>query len=538
MVASQTSKVHSEPFTAGRLAKSTSDLLQEYVDTPKLKGELQALPSVLQVDNAHLVMLAAQGLIAPNHAGAIIRELEDLGQSPDKFTAKAGYGTLNLQIEEHLAQRLGRDIAGRLPIGRSRIDHGATVRRVADRNNMLEVQKGLLALQDALVKGAKKHGDTAIISFTHMQQAQPATFGHYLLAFHDRFADTFQLLSEVYDRFNRSPLGAVGLSGTDLPIDRKLTASLLGFSDVLGNSLTGRDAYYQIEIALALSMVMTLLNDLCTDLHIHSSTEFGYVELDDSHCSTSSIFPQKKNPVALEAVKLAAAESHGWVAAAQAIFRNEGTADQYYRHVPFMKSACVSTANMLHLTAEMVQGLTVHKARCEEALAKAWVTTSRLGNILMLQHGADYRSAHGVVGRLVSICIARGITPGQVTVELLQEAAQEMGFSGIDLTQDELTKALDYKAFLSDCSSLGGVGRTQFGNLLNVAAQQYGQNLDYMRTKERVLAEASAKLNQAAELLKESESSPVLSRQPEKNSESQLQKEKPMVEVVESRVVA
>ncbi|KAF4970531.1 hypothetical protein FSARC_2440 [Fusarium sarcochroum] len=537
MVASQSSKVHSEPFTAGRLAKSTSDLLQEYVDTPKLKGELQALPSVLQVDHAHLVMLAAQGLITPNHAGALIQELEDLGRSPDKFTAKAGYGTLNLQIEEYLAQRLGRDIAGRLPIGRSRIDHGATVRRLADRNNVLEVQKGLLALQDALVKGAKKHGDTAIISFTHMQQAQPATFGHYLLAFHDRFVDTFQLLSEVYDRFNRSPLGAVGLSGTDLPIDRKLTASLLGFPDILGNSLTGRDAYYQIEIALALSMVMTLLNDLCTDLHIQSSTEFGYVELDDSHCSTSSIFPQKKNPVALEAIKLAAAESHGWVAAAQAIFRNEGTADQYYRHVPFMKTACVSTANMLHLTAEIIQGLTVHKARCEDALAKAWVTTSRLGNVLMLQHGVDYRSAHGVVGRLVSICIARGIAPGQVTVELLQEAAGEMGVGGIDLTQKDLTKALDYKAFLNDSNSLGGVGPLQFDRLLDAAIQQYGQNLDCVSDKERVLAEARAKLNQAAEELKNEASYPLELGQQGKTERDHVHKEKPIVEVVESRVV-
>ncbi|KAL3485483.1 L-Aspartase-like protein, partial [Aspergillus germanicus] len=182
-----------------------------------------------------------------------------------------------------------------------------------------------------------------------MQQAQPATFGHYLLAFHARLADCFQQLSQLYDRVNRCPLGAVGLSGTELPIDRTITASLLGFPAIQDNSLTGRDAYYQIEFAFSLGIVMTILNDLCTDLHIHSATEFGYVELDDSHCSTSSIFPQKKNPVALEAVKLTAAESHGWVAAALAIFRNEGTADQYYRSLPFLPTACTSTANMLRL---------------------------------------------------------------------------------------------------------------------------------------------------------------------------------------------
>lgn len=504
MVVENRAKAHSEPFTAGRLTKPTSSLLQDYIDTPFLEKELQNLPSVLKVDYSHLIMLVKQGLIPEDQAGLIVQALEDLNKDgPEQFTAKPGYGTLNLQIEEYLSQRLGQDTAGRLPIGRSRIDHGATVRRVADRDGVLKVQHGLLALQDSLIKTAAQHPETPIISFTHLQQAQPATFGHYLLAFYDRLLDCFEQLTQVYDRLNRSPLGAVGLSGTELPIDRDLTASLLGFPGTLGNSLTGRDAYYQIEIAFVLSMIMTHLNDLCTDLHIHSSMEFSYFEIDDSHCSTSSIFPQKKNPVALEAVKLTAAESHGWVAAALSIFRNEGTGDQYYRSVPFLKTACTSTANMLRLTAEIVERLAVNKSRLEKELERAWVTTSRLGNTLLLQHGLNYRSAHGIVGRLVKICLARGISPLDVTVGLLKEAAEEMGVMGVDVTQDELRRSLDYRHFLRESNSAGGVSPQEFFRLEKVAGEQHARNEKWVQDKERFLAAVDTERDAAARKLKE-----------------------------------
>lgn len=506
MVACQSPKHGGEPLTAGHLSKPVSELMEEYVDSPALKGELRQLPSVLQVDYAHLVMLATQGLISESQAGSIIQELENLGKDGhEEFTTKPSYGTINLQIEEYLSQRLGQDTAGRLPIGRSCIDHGATARRITDRGNVLKVQRALLALQDTLIKTAGRHGDTAIISFTHMQQAQPATFGHYLLAFYNRLADSFEQLSQVYERLNRSPLGAVGLSGTDLPIDRELTASLLGFNTILGNSRTGRDAYYQIEIASALALVMTLLNDLCTDFHIQSATEFGYIELDDSHCSTSSIFPQKKNPAALEAVKAVAADAHGWVASALAVFRNAGTADQYYRHLPFLQGACAATANMLYLTAEVVERVTVNKTRCEEELSRAWVTTSRLGNALLLKHALDYRSAHGVVGRMVKNCLARGISPQEVTIEQLQEAATEMGLGKIEPApgQGELRSALDYRDFLWECNNAGGVGLREFGRLLEVAKEQRRESKSWMESKKRFLAPASMKIDKAAKRLKD-----------------------------------
>lgn len=494
----------SKAFSAGRLSRGTSQLLQECVDDAHLEGELKQLSFVLEVDRAHVVMLAKQRLITQAQATALLEEIEYLSREGyTRIVPEPGFGTINLQIENYLAQRIGQDTAGRLPIGRSRIDHGATVRRVSDRRSVLKVQKGLMTILDVLLSVASKHYETVYISFTHMQQAQPATFGHYLFAFFERLNSMAQQLAQIYDRFDSNPLGSVGLSGTELLIDRDLTASLLGFPSNIENSLAGRDAYYQIEIACALGQIMTVLNDLCSDLHIHSSTEFGYIEICDSHCSTSSIFPQKKNPVALEAVKYKAAEAHGWVTTALSIFRNEGTADQYYRSLPFLSSACATTADMLCLTAEVVERLSVNQARCEESLRKAWVTTNRLGNVLVVKHGLDFRTAHGIVGRMVRLGTARDLAPKDVTLELLLEAAEQMNLAGsrISLSQAELTHALDYKSFLLESNTMGS---REFAQITAQAGKQKEECARWLDAREGRLASAALQLDRMSKQIRES----------------------------------
>ncbi|KAK5994503.1 Argininosuccinate lyase [Cladobotryum mycophilum] len=490
-----------ESFAAGRLSKEMCDLLKECNEKPRLEWEVKNLSTVTYVDSAHVVMLASEGHISTDQAAALLHELDEITKAgPQMFSIVPGHGSIVLQMERLLSERLGEDIAGRLPIARSRLDHGSTIRRISDRANILGVTKALLVLHESLIKVAAKHGGTAMISYTHLQQAQPATFGHYLLAFNERLQDSFDQLTEIYRRIDRCPLGAVGLSGTDLRINRQQTASLLGFSEVLDNSRLGRDSYYQIEATFALSMIMVILNDLCTDLHIYSSTEFGTIELDDSHCSTSSVFPQKKNPYGLETVKGRAGDAQGWVAAAMATFRNEGTGDTGNRNVSLLGDACKTTMNMVRLTAEVIEGLTVHKKRYEELLSKAWVTTNRLGNILLSKHGLNYRTAHGVVGRLVKKCLDNDIDKTDVTVDLLQEAAREMGVAEpIAMSQTELTLALDHTEFLRKCISYGSVGPKEFERLLMKRSKQHYENISWVQGKEMYLAEAGKQLDKAVD---------------------------------------
>lgn len=491
-------------FTEGRLSKPMSDLLCTYNEGPRLVWEVKHLSTIIQVDRAHIVMLARQGYMTSTQAGALLAELDDIrAAGPQNFTPTPGYGSMVLQMEKVLAERLGDDIAGRLPIARSRLDQGATVRRLVDKDNVLAVLEQLLRLQETLLAAAAKDAQTPFLSYTHMQQAQPNTYGHYLLAFSARLDDAFQQLTQVYRRIDRSPLGAVGLSGTTLNTDRDLTAWLLGFSDVLDNSRLGRDAYYQIELVFALTMAMTLLNDLCCDLHVWSSVEFGTVELDDSLCSTSSVFPHKKNPYALETVKSKAGEAQGWVVSALSLFRNEGSGDTNGRNVGFVDEACTTVCNMMRLTSEIVEGTTVKEARCEELLANAWVTTNRLGNVLLTGHHLDYRSAHSVVGRLVKNCLDREIAKPNVTIDMLQDAVAEMAMEPLAMTQKELTAALSHTEFISSSISYGSIGPQQVERLLVKATRQHYKSVSWMEETMRCLRVSEAKLDAATEELRQ-----------------------------------
>lgn len=487
-----------EAFFAGRLSKPMSELLRQNHEQPRLAWETKNLSSVIQVDCAHVIMLSQVNLISREQAGAILTELEKIKSNGSSgFSTEAGYGSIVLQIERILATRLGEDTAGRISIARSRLDQGATVWRIVHRQLVLDTLQELLSLQEALLTNADKYRDILIISYTHLQQAQPATFGHYLLAFKDRFKDSFDQLVQVLGRIDRNPLGAVGLAGTDLPIDREYTTELLGFSTILQNSRLGRDAYYQIEIATSLAYMLTLLNDFCTDLHIWSSIEFGFIELDDSHCSTSSIFPQKKNPYALETIKKAAAEAHGWTATALATFRNEGSGDSGPRNVGLLDGAFDTTNRMLRLMTEVTQGLVVHGDRCEEQLEKAWVTTNRLGNLLLTKYDFSYRKAHGVVARLVKECLFGNTTKANVTIDLLQKAARSMGSDNIHMTQAELTEALDHVKFVENNISLGGVGPHEFERMLQLGKAQHNTDQSLIENKKGKLIRVDQNLAEA-----------------------------------------
>lgn len=491
-----------ELFFAGRLSKPMSELLRKNNEGPRLTWELENLEHVIQVDRAHAVMLSESGLLTSRDASAIIGVLESIKATGAKqFVVEPGAGSIVLQIERKLAEHVGSDVAGRLVIARSRLDQGATVWRMSQRVHVQHVAKALLSLEETLTDVAENYRDVPSITHTHLQQAQPATFGHYLLAFRDRLQDAFQILTQLYARIDRCPLGAVGLSGTDLDIDRHRTQDLLGFSEILENSRLGRDGYYQIEIASALALIMTYLNDLATDLHIGSSIEFGTIELDDSHTSTSSIFPQKKNPYALETIKGKAADALGWVTSAFATFRSEGSGDTGPRSVYQLELACGKTAEMLQLMSEVVDSMTVNEWRFEQLLDDAWVTTNRLGNALLTRYGMSYRNAHSVVARLVKNCLDQRVSKTKVTMDMLNNAAEEMGAPSIQMPQEELKLLLDHRDYIQSSRSLGGVGPFEFDRLLQEAKRQNLEDRGWLVDLKTMVAEAGRKLDAACTAL-------------------------------------
>lgn len=485
-------------FSAARLTKPPSAHLKQFYQLPGLEREKKQFDEFCQIDLAHTVMLVEREIVSKavgRQLLAALLEVRGLGFSG--LGVDADRGSLLFQIEAYLAEKVGDDIAGAVHTARSRIDQSATARRLFKRSGLLQVMDRIIFLQDVLIRAAEQYASTLMPSYTHLQQAQPGNFGHYLLSFASRLQSDFTRCAEVYSRVNLNPLGAVGLSGTAWPIDRDRTAELLGFDGIVYNSKLGREAYYAAEIAASLSFIMSDLNDLATDLHIWSSNEFSLVELDDSYCSTSSIFPQKKNPVTLETIKVAAGPAVAWFTSALATFRGEGTGDQAIRSVSLLDSAFVTTANMLELAAGIVATLQVHEERMSELLAASWSTTSNLADVLVRQYGLSFRQAHHVVARVVRICMVEGVPRSAVSTDIVQRASIETIDYEINMADTDLVAALDPSEFVLSRVSAGSVGPSEVAHMLTMEKDALARGRSWMQTTRGRLTSANKKLDKS-----------------------------------------
>lgn len=485
-----------------RLSRSPSDLLLKHYALPGLIREMRHFDEFLQVDLAHTTMIAEQGIIDPPTARALLLALQDLrAKGEAALTPDPRKGSFLLQVESYLRDRIGEQFSGQMHTGRSRIDQGATVRRLFKRNGALAVFEALIELRQALHALATTHSRTVMPGYTHMQQAQPWVFGHYLLSFSFRLEESFDRLTEAYRRVNRNPLGTVGLAGTSWPLDRDRTTRFLGFYDIIDNSKLGREAYYAAELVAALSLIMSDLNDLATDLHVWSSTEFGFVETDDAFCGTSSIFPQKKNPVGLEAVKGAAGSAVTWLATALATFRAEGTGDQAMRELPMTDDALSSTHSSLLLLTGIISTLHVHEDRMLASVRTSWSTASSLADAIVRETGMPFREVHHVVARLARNCVAAGITPFAATSAMLSTAALETIGHPVELPQAFISQALDPQQFVRSRVTTGSVAPVEVDRMLGRAEECIGTHWHWLagerqriRSGEAALAEAIGKI--------------------------------------------
>lgn len=485
-------------LTDARLSAPPAARLVKYHGLPGLQREQKQFHEFIAVDLAHTVMLVEEGIISEAAGRLILQQLTAInGMKAADFPTDVRKGSFLLQIESYLFSAIGEDVGGQMHTGRSRIDQGATVRRLYKRNRLLDVMERLNDLQDAIALQASRHTRTIMPGYTHMQHAQPWVFGHYLLSFSSRLHDSFQRLIQAYCRVNRNPLGAVGLAGTSWPLNRERTTELLGFDGLVTNSKLGREAYYAAEAIGALSFVMADLNDLATDLHIWSSSEFGMVECDDSYCGTSSIFPQKKNPIALETIKKAAGSSVTWLATALGTFRAEGTGDQAVRELPLIDDALETTEGMLDLFTGVIETLLVHEERMAALLHGSWCTASNLADVVVRDTGLSFRQVHHIVARVVRNCIAQKINPSEVTSALVNQAALETVGLELHLPDGAIRDALDPLRFVETRVTEGSVGPSQIMSMLDQAERERSSTRQWVVDARASLARAQYKLNEA-----------------------------------------
>ena len=405
-----------------------SDLVKRY--TSSVFFDKRLWQADIEGSMAHAGMLAAQKIIGADDLASIQRGLTQIRGEIESgaFEWKLDLEDVHLNIEARLTQLVG-DAGKRLHTGRSRNDQVATDVRLWLRGEIDLIGELLTDLQKALVDIAEKNTEVILPGFTHLQVAQPVSFGHHMLAYVEMFARDAERLLDVRKRVNRLPLGAAALAGTSYPLDREMVAKTLGMVDANGapavcqNSLDAvSDRDFAIEFTAAASLAMVHISRMSEDLVLWMSQSFGFIDIADRFCTGSSIMPQKKNPDVPELARGKTGRVVGHLMALITLMKGQPLA--YNKDNQEDKEPLFDTVDTLKDTlrifAEMVGGITVKPEVMERAALRGYATATDLADYLV-KKGLPFRDAHETVAHAVKAAIAQQVDLSELPLATLQQ---------------------------------------------------------------------------------------------------------------------
>ncbi len=373
---------------------------------------------------AHAAMLAAQGIISPNDEKAIGEGLLTVLSEIEAgdFPFKTALEDIHMNVESRLKEIIGEP-AGRLHTARSRNDQVATDFRLWVRDQADAVIAGLEQLIRAALSQAEKGADWVMPGFTHLQTAQPVTWGHHMMAYVEMFGRDKSRFEDARKRMNESPLGAAALAGTSFPIDRHATAEALGFDRPMANSLDAvSDRDFALEFLSAAAICAVHLSRLAEELVIWSSAQFRFVTLSDRFSTGSSIMPQKKNPDAAELIRAKIGRILGAAVALFVVMK--GLPLAYSKDMQEDKEQVFDAADNLMLALAAMSGmltdLTANRDKLEAAAGSGFSTATDLADWLVREAGLPFRDAHHVTGTLVAMAEKQGIDLPDLTLDEMQ----------------------------------------------------------------------------------------------------------------------
>jgi argininosuccinate lyase len=401
---------------------------------------------------AHVDMLAAKGIIAKTDASKIRKGLIGIRRELESgfFPFRRQFEDIHLNIEARLSEIIGEP-AGRLHTARSRNDQVATDLRLWVRSAIERADAGLEALQKALVAQAAKHSETIMPGFTHMQPAQPVSFGHHCLAYVEMFARDRARFADARERLNESPLGAAALAGTPYKIDRNMTAKALGFSGPMRNSLdavSSRD--FALEYLSAASICAVHLSRFAEEIVLWASPAFGFVHLSDALSTGSSIMPQKRNPDAAELVRAKVGRILGAFTGLLTVVK--GLALAYAKDLQEDKEPVFAGADALELSiaamAAIASDIKIDKKAMRAAAEKGYPTATDLADWIVTHLKKPFREAHHIAGQAVARADKLGVALEALSLKELQKIEPAITKS--------VYKVLPLDASLNARTSLGG----------------------------------------------------------------------------------
>jgi len=452
-------------LSSARLTMPTNAFVEEF--TASVQFDKRMYRQDIQGSIAHATMLESVDVLTKEECTKIIAGLNSIviEIENDDFEWSIAQEDVHMNIEARLIALIG-DVGKKLHTGRSRNDQVATDVRLYLRDMIQPIRSELFRLQDSLLNVAEREYDTIMPGFTHLQTAQPITFGHHMMAWYEMLVRDAERLDDCEKRVNSLPLGAAALAGTTFPIDRELTAKLLGFERICLNSLDAvSDRDFAIEFTSFSSLLMMHMSRFSEELIIWSSAQFDFVDLGDAFCTGSSIMPQKKNPDVPELIRGKTSRVYGNMFNLFTLMKNQPLA--YNKDNQEDKEPLFDTIDTLlgslRVYADMMAAITVKAENMRNAALRGYATATDLADYLV-RKGVAFRDAHEVVGLSVAFGIKHKKDLSELSLEQLQNFSDQIG--------DDVFEVLTLEGSVAARDHLGGTAPNQVLAAIRYARSQ------------------------------------------------------------------
>ena len=450
----------------GRFTKETNELVNNF--NASISFDQKFYKQDIEGSIAHVRMLGKQGILTGEEMQAIVACLKEILADVEagRLVITDEYEDIHSFVEATLIDRIG-DPGKKLHTGRSRNDQVALDMKLFTRDEIQEIDAQVKELLEVILHVMEENVETYMPGFTHLQKAQPITLAHHMGAYFEMFRRDHERLKDISKRMNTCPLGSGALAGTTYPLDREYTAELLGFDGPTLNSMDGvSDRDYLLELLSALSIMMMHLSRFCEEVIIWNSNEYQFVEIDDAYSTGSSIMPQKKNPDIAELVRGKTGRVYG--ALTSILTTMKGIPLAYNKDMQEDKEltfdAIDTVKGCIALFTGMVSTMQFNKANME-ASAKRGFTNATDAADYLVNHGVPFRDAHGIVGRLVLLCLDKGISLDELPLSEYKEISP--------VFEEDIYEAISMKTCVEKRVTLGAPGP-------DVMEQVIAQNKEYL----------------------------------------------------------
>lgn len=446
--------IQTSQMWGGRFSEATDAFVAEFtasVNFDKRMANQDIIGSI-----AHATMLGECGIITKDESRQIVDGLTQIKGEIERgeFVWSVALEDVHMNIESRLTALIG-DVGKKLHTGRSRNDQVATDIRLWLRDETDKILALIVKLQSGLLDLASRHTTTIMPGFTHLQTAQPISFAHHVMAWFEMLCRDYDRLSDARCRINQMPLGSAALAGTTYPIDRTITARLLGFEGICANSLDAvSDRDFAIEFTANASILMMHLSRMSEELILWMSAQFGFISIPDRFCTGSSIMPQKKNPDVPELVRGKAARVFGQLTTLLTLMKNQPLAynkDNQEDKEPLFDCVDTLTGSLIAF-ADMLPNITPNAENMRVATMKGYATATDLADYLV-KKGLPFRDAHEVVGSAVALGVAKGVDLSELSLDELQSFSPLIG--------DDVFGCLTLEGSLNARNHIGGTAPKQ-----------------------------------------------------------------------------